>query len=129
MYEQHFSRWKYPAVNPVAERRPDSRNQELHHECLCKVYYRHKAVAHQGNLKISNHIHNTQGHQLGKKHISRLQIADFQPAVRAREEKQQYKINSNNQYMSLEEEFQSQIKTVYNRVVIPEPDISINCCF
>ena len=31
--------------------------------------------------------------------------------------------------MSLEEEFQSQIKTVYNRIIIPEPDISINCCF
>ena len=31
--------------------------------------------------------------------------------------------------MSLEEEFQPQIKTVYYRVIIPEPDISINCCF
>ena len=97
MYEQHLSWWKYPAVNPVTERRPDSGNQELYHQSLCKVHYRHKTVAHQGNLEISNHIHNTQGHQLGKKNIPRLQITDFQSTIRACKEKQQYKINGNNQ--------------------------------
>ena len=66
-------------------------------EIASRVYDRHKTVAHQGNLKISNHIHNTQGHQLGKKYISRLQVTDFQSAIRACKEKQQYKINGNNQ--------------------------------